>query len=124
MEITIGEKIKYLRNEKRLTQKELASNLSITIPTLSHWECNYQEPSSRDLVTLANFFDVSVDYLLGRTDDFGSAIPTVSPAPTLSSEEQRLVESYRGLGKPLRDLLWGFIETWQAQTASSTHKKA
>lgn len=66
---TFGEKLKELRIEKGLTQKEVAQALSISIPTLSHWECNYQEPSFNDLKTLCRFFKVSSDYLLGLEDE-------------------------------------------------------
>ena len=65
---TFGEILKELRIEKGLTQKALAQALSITVPTLSHWECNYQEPSFKDLTRLCDYFDVSADYLLGRVD--------------------------------------------------------
>ena len=62
---TFGEKIQELRKDKKLTQKEVAEALSVTIPTLSHWECNYQEPSFKDLVAICKYYDVSADYLLG-----------------------------------------------------------
>lgn len=65
---TFGELLKELRIEKGITQKRLAQELSITVPTLSHWECNYQEPSFKDLVRLCDYFEVSADYLLGRKD--------------------------------------------------------
>ena len=65
---TFGEKLKELRIEKGLTQRELAQQLSITVPTLSHWECGYQEPSFKDLITLCKYVEVSADYLLGLTD--------------------------------------------------------
>ena len=63
-----GDILKELRIERGLTQKSLAQALSVTIPTLSHWECNYQEPSYKDLVRLCDYFDVSADYLLGRVE--------------------------------------------------------
>ena len=62
---TFGEKLKELRNEKGLTQKQVAQALSITVPTLSHWECGYQEPSYKDLLAICHFYDVSADYLIG-----------------------------------------------------------
>jgi len=65
---TFGEKLKDLRLEKSLTQKDLAQALSITVPTLSHWECNYQEPSFKDLAAICRFFDVSADYMIGLED--------------------------------------------------------
>ena len=63
-----GEILKELRIERGLTQRALAQELSITVPTLSHWECGYQEPSFDNLVMLCKFFDVSADYFLGLSD--------------------------------------------------------
>lgn len=93
---TIAETIKDLRNEKNITQKMLAKSLSIPIPTLSHWECGYAEPSIKDIITLSNYFNVSTDYLLGRTDDFGNIVlPTNSPTvPALSDEERQLLDLF------------------------------
>ena len=65
---TFGEILKELRIEKGLTQKALAQQISVSVPTLSHWECNYQEPSFKDLIMLCKYFEVSADYLLGLSD--------------------------------------------------------
>lgn len=89
----LNEKLKELRAEKKLTQKELANFLSVPIPTLSHWECGYAEPSCDDIITLCNFFNVSTDYLLGRSDDFGCVIASPT-APILSEEESNLLSLF------------------------------
>ena len=82
----LGMKIKELRQEKGLTQKQLAHELNISIPTLSHWECNYQEPSFKDL-------KVSTDYLLDvDTDNYFKERNS-----HLTSEENKLIEKYRKL---------------------------
>lgn len=94
--ITFGVKIKDLRKEKNLTQKELAQALSITVSTLSHWECDYQEPNFDDLIMIADYFDVSLDYLLGREDDNGN-FNVQSASPALTAEEQHLLDTFRKL---------------------------
>ena len=66
---TFGEKLKELRIDKGLTQKKVAAALSVTVSTLSHWECYYQEPSYKDLLTLCRFYEVSADYLIGLTEE-------------------------------------------------------
>ena len=66
---TFGNKLKQLRQENNLTQKELAEKLCVTIPTLSHWECGYQEPSIKDIDAICDLFDISADYLLGRKNE-------------------------------------------------------
>jgi transcriptional regulator with XRE-family HTH domain len=62
-----GEKLKKLREEKGLKQSELASILGIGRTTLSHYELNNREPDLDILNKIADFFNVSVDFLLGRT---------------------------------------------------------
>ncbi|MBW4827619.1 MAG: helix-turn-helix transcriptional regulator [Clostridiaceae bacterium] len=65
---TIGKRIKMLREDERLNQKELAKALNISNTTLSQYETGQRTPSDDIKIKLANFFNVSTDYLLGRTD--------------------------------------------------------
>ena len=62
--------IKRLRLEKKNTQTELAKQLNTTLKTVSHWETGYTEPSVSQLIMLADFFNVSLDELVGRDFDF------------------------------------------------------
>ena len=64
----IGERIKVLRNEKNLLQKDLAKKLNLSQQTISLYESNRRQPDYLTLQNIATFFNVSVDYLLGRTD--------------------------------------------------------
>ncbi len=60
----IGEKIKELRLENHLSQKDLATVLSVSNKTISHWEANYTEPPLQMVVQLKNYFRVSYEELL------------------------------------------------------------
>ncbi len=62
------DRIKYLRKELGLTQEEFAEKIGFTRTAVSAWEIGRNEPSNNDTIKLADFFDVSLDYLLGRTD--------------------------------------------------------
>ena len=62
------ERLKELRIEKNLTQDKLAKLVGMSKMTISHWESGYCEPSIAQLVILSNLFEVSVDYLVGKTD--------------------------------------------------------
>lgn len=62
-------RLKDLRNEKGLTQKELAENLNLTHSTISKYERGDLEPSNDVLLSISNFFDVTVDFLLGKSND-------------------------------------------------------
>jgi transcriptional regulator with XRE-family HTH domain len=67
--MTCGDKIAALRDKRGLTQEDLASKIGISRASLSHYEKNRREPDYTTLTKLADFFHVSVDYLLGRTED-------------------------------------------------------
>ena len=56
------------RRLNKLTQRQLAEYLQITQPSYIRYENGSSEPSLENLVKLADYFDVSVDYLLGRTE--------------------------------------------------------
>ena len=61
----IAEKIKFLREQKKYTQAELAKKLGITRSSVNAWELGISVPSTQYLVELSNIFSVSTDYLLG-----------------------------------------------------------
>lgn len=65
----LGERIKYLRNEKGIGQNLLAKELQLSNASISYWETGKQEPGAEALFKLAAYFDVSADYLLGLSDD-------------------------------------------------------
>lgn len=58
-------RIRELREAKGMQQKELAIDLSVSQPTISDWESGRKIPSARSTKKLADYFDVSIDYLLG-----------------------------------------------------------
>lgn len=64
----IGRRIKDLRREKDLLQKDLANELKLSQQTISLYESGKREPDYKTLDTIAKFFDVTIDYILGRTD--------------------------------------------------------
>lgn len=68
MDITFSEKLKELRIEKGLKQEELAKVLSVTQRKISYWETGKIEPDLLHLTKIADYFQVSVDYLLGREE--------------------------------------------------------
>ena len=66
----LAEKLKELRKSAGFNQTIVANALGINYFTLGKWEQGRAEPSAVDLVRLADYFDVTVDFLLGRTDEF------------------------------------------------------
>ena len=65
MELTLGEKIRLLREEKELNQTELGQDVNMTERRVSYIENDRYEPRVEDLKALCNFFQISADYLLG-----------------------------------------------------------
>ncbi|MBN1079242.1 helix-turn-helix domain-containing protein [Clostridium botulinum] len=63
-----GNRLKELREDKELKQSELANMLNIARNTISSYESNINEPSLDILVKIADIFNVSLDYLLCRTN--------------------------------------------------------
>lgn len=82
--MTLGQKLKKLRTEKGLTQKDLADQLHVTFQTVSKWESDTNEPDIATLKELAKFFDCSFDYLLSDEEESKEETveePSVAPAP-------------------------------------------
>lgn len=63
----IADRIKALREQRSITQAELAKRLGITRSSVNAWEMGISVPSTQYLVEVANIFKVSTDYLLGLT---------------------------------------------------------
>lgn len=62
-------RLKELREEKRLLSKEFAKIMNVEPATISNWENGNRFPKDDVLIKIADYFDCSIDYLLGRTDD-------------------------------------------------------
>ena len=66
--MTLGQKMRKLRNDKNLTQKDLADQLHVTFQTVSKWENDENEPDVSTIKELAKIFGCSIDYLLSEDD--------------------------------------------------------
>jgi len=63
-----GERLRSLREEYKLSRNELAEKLIISYSAISKYETNIRFPDKDTLIKMADFFNVSIDYLLGRSD--------------------------------------------------------
>ena len=68
-QVKIGTFLKELRNGKGITQEQLADRFYVSRRTVSRWETGSNLPDLDVLVELADFYDVSIDYILCRTDN-------------------------------------------------------
>jgi len=77
--MTLGDRLKELRKENHMTQRDLAKMLGMAKGTIAMWEMGKRNPSFEALEKLSEIFDKRVDYILGTSDD--------STSPKLSEEE-------------------------------------
>ena len=64
-----AERLLELRKEKGISQAKLAMELQVSYAVICYWETDRSEPTAPNLVKLSDFFDVSIDYLLERTEN-------------------------------------------------------
>lgn len=64
----IGNRINELRKERGLSQHALAKQIGVSQKAIDYWERNVNEPKASYIVLLADYFGVTADYLLCRTD--------------------------------------------------------
>lgn len=62
------QRLKELREEKGVTQQDIGKLVNMSKMAISHWEKGHSEPSIAQLILLSNYFGVTVDYLVGKTD--------------------------------------------------------
>lgn len=93
--MSTGTTIRDLRKQHRLSQTELAKAVHVSQATVTAWETGKAEPSSSALNTLASYFNVSADYLLGRKE---------SENKTADLADKDTVFTYEGRQIPPEDL--------------------
>ena len=64
----LSERLRYLRREKKMSQAALAEAIGVAQSSITSYERDERKPSYEVLCLLADYFNVSTDYLLGRTD--------------------------------------------------------
>lgn len=106
-----SERLKRLRTEKGITQKELADRLHISRSTIAGYESLGKEPDGEKLCALADFFGVSVDYLLGGTDSREPISPTPAPPSAAQRPAEAAIAGELGsLSDRQLDRLLGYIQ--------------
>lgn len=98
-------RIKELRKGKKLTQVKLCQILNIAQPTLSGYETGTFEPDNITMAKIADYFGVSIDYLLGREEPQGTP-----PAQALTDAEKKLMELIGEMTDEEVDELSNFID--------------
>lgn len=116
---------KTLRKEKGLTQTELAKLLKIDQTTVSKWELGKALPDTALLIKLAEFFDVSIDFLLSRTEFYYPDKVTIATpiGESLTSEELELLSLFRELSPYLKGMTLDVVRSWAKKDTDGERKK-
>ena len=91
--MSFGERLKKLMDEKNITQRQLAKELNMAPTTLSGYANDNREPGFETLISFAEYFQVSVDYLIGYSD-------ISHPARVVSDQTLSRLIYYYGLLSP------------------------
>ncbi len=108
--MNFAHRLKQLRKDFKLTQEELSKKLSSSRSTIAGYETERKEPDYETLKKIADFFNISIDYLLGRTDvrsqeqnsiyqENNNSIPFLKELEALSEESKEELEKYMQLLK-------------------------
>lgn len=88
--------LKALRAKANLSQKELADIVCVSQQSINKYENHNVEPNIETLCLLADCFETSIDYLVGRTENES---PVIAEKYTIKASEKKLIEAYRRLEK-------------------------
>ena len=82
--MNLGERIYEFRNEKNLSQGDLADRLDVSRQSISKWENNMAIPDLDKLIKLSDIFEVSLDELVGREEFERNTNVAISQSPTVA----------------------------------------
>lgn len=115
-----SKRLRELREERGITQDQLSSKTGLSHGCIAMLEVGKRAPSGLTLSTLADFFECSIDYLLGREDDFGNVTVQRGASEPLSSEEQALLTVFRKLNTKNRMHVSAYAEVRLEQQESDS----
>jgi len=98
---TIAKRLKTLRDERGFTKRQLVSHIPINYSTYANYESGFREPNAEVLQILSQYFDVSIDYLLG----FSESRKKADNGATLTDNEYAYIDMYRRLDSHGRDMV-------------------
>ena len=67
--MTLHERLVYLKTSRNILQKDIANAIGLSLRAYQYYERGDCEPTASNLIALADYFNVSIDYLVGRTDN-------------------------------------------------------
>lgn len=118
MSIVAG-RLKVLRESVRLSQKDLSGKLGITQSAVNRYENSQSEASYKTLLSYADYFDVSLDYIFGRTDQPQGKLYDFKPKIEDNDDMRQFIEMCFDPNSPmsgkLKDTLLQMMKSGDAQ---------
>lgn len=107
----VNEKLKLLRQSKKMTQGEAAQFLGVSLSSYQKYERdkNSVMPSLDVLLRIADFYNVTTDYLLGREAGEPDALDTLAMEFNMSALEKKIIDNYLSLPENMRTDLMEFL---------------
>lgn len=109
MGMNYGQRIKELREERGLSLMALGKAIGVSDTAICKWEKQLAEPKLSYIIRMADFFNCSADFLMGRTDDLGW---TVQPY-FLSYDDKIILDLIHSLPPQMRELAKQTLECWK-----------
>ena len=114
----IKEILKELRNNKGISQREFAQMLGVSQQTVGSWEVGRTEPDNNMLKQIADYFNVTTDYLLGH----GAQNAGTKIQPVLNEKQTRLINGYDKLNDEGQNMLLGILASLQQSHARAVNQ--
>ena len=113
-----SDRLRQLREEAGVSMNQLSRALEVSNAAICKWENGNAEPKVTYLIKLSEFFECSVDYLVGKTNDFDQAHQTESSfAIKMTNKEKNFINTFRELSPKMQNIFQ------QAITACIEDKK-
>ncbi len=117
----IGNRIKTLRTQSHITQRELAEKIGLTPKMISFYEKSERIPPADIIIKFVEIFNVSADYLLGLSSSPDAK--EVIHGEQLSTDEKKLIDNYRTLNSDGKQIVIGKVLDLKLSGATTTKKK-
>jgi len=93
--MNMGERLRALRLQRKISQEEVARHIGITRSAYSHYEINNRQPVYETMIKLAAYFNVSLDYIIGGTSP--------PPGHPVSSDDRELLSLLQDMSQEQRE---------------------
>ncbi|MBO5449768.1 MAG: helix-turn-helix transcriptional regulator [Ruminococcus sp.] len=106
----IADMLKKLRENKKLTQQDVADGINVNSSTYKNYEYGRREPDLETVSKLADFYGVTTDYLLGRDTGEPEPIDSLASQFNMSALEKEILDNYLALPENMRGDLMEFLQ--------------